>query len=208
MMTDPQIPIRAPRHWLEYITTAVAVIVSLSSLWVAIGSERANRQMVEASSWPMLEVGSSNVDPAGHSVLLFNVTNAGVGPAKVLSFEVFYKHHPYRTAVDLIHACCKGDFTRSSPADTGAASPDLITGGIAGSVIRAGENRVFITLGLGAGNEPLWRALNHARNEDITYRICYCSVFDECWINSVNGRDQLHPAPVERCPLPPVPYTE
>jgi hypothetical protein len=61
-------------------------------------------------------------------------------------------------------------------------------------------------MGLGSTNEAVWRALNTARNNDITYRICYCSVFDECWINTVSGRNQLDPAPVDKCPVPKVGY--
>ena len=207
-MSEPGIPTRWPRRWLEYISTAFAVVVSLISLWVAIGTERANRQMVAASSWPMLTVDSSNVDAEGHSVLLFRVTNTGVGPAKVRSFEVFYKGHPTTGAVSLIRTCCKPDFTRAPPSKTESVSGFFITGGVAGNVIRAGETQNFIQMGLGTENEKLWRALNTARNDFMTYRVCYCSVFDECWINTVKGRNQLDPEPVNKCSMPPVPYTE
>ncbi|HSC18132.1 MAG TPA: hypothetical protein VLC74_04375, partial [Rhizomicrobium sp.] len=53
------------RQVLEYVSTAVAVIVSLLSLWVAIGSENANRQMVAAASWPILMVEGGNVGADG-----------------------------------------------------------------------------------------------------------------------------------------------
>lgn len=206
-MSEPGIPTRRPRHLLEYISTAFAVVVSLISLWVAIGTERANRQMVAASSWPLLEVGSSSVDDKGNSMLLFRVTNTGVGPAKIRSFEVFYKGRPTTGAVSLIRACCKRDFMRPLPGDS-APEDVFITGGVPGNVIRAGEANTFIQMGPGAGNQPVWRALDAARNYDITYRICYCSVFDECWINTVKGRNQLDPTPVNKCPVPAVPYTE
>ena len=201
-------PARQARHWLEYVTTGSALLISVISLWVAIETEVANRQMVAASSWPLLEVDSSNVDDKGNSVLLFRVTNTGVGPAKVRSFEVFYKGKPYTSAVSLIRACCQPNFKRPTISQATGSGDNLITGGIAGNVIRAGEVHSFITLGLGSQNVSLWRALNDARNNDVTYRICYCSVFDECWINTVKGRDQLDPARVKTCPVPPVPYTE
>src|SRR5690348_10596417 len=166
-MSEPGIPIRRPRHWLEYISTAFAVVVSLISLWVAIGTERANRQMVAASSWPMLSVDSSNVDAQGRSVLLFRVTNTGVGPAKVRSFEVFYKDRPTTGAVSLIRICCKPDFSRAPPSKNEAVAGFFITGGTAGNVLRAGETNNFIQMGLGTQNEALWRALNTARNGSI-----------------------------------------
>ncbi|HEY4123609.1 MAG TPA: hypothetical protein VGM36_03285 [Rhizomicrobium sp.] len=206
-MSEPGIPTRRPRHWLEYISTAFAVIISLISLWVAIETERANRQMVAASSWPMLQVDSSSVDAKGDSVLLFRVTNTGVGPAKVRSFELFYKGRPTTGAVQLIRACCQKDFARTPP-DESDPKGFFITGGVPGNVIRAGEIHTFIQMGLGVKNLALWNALNKARNTDISYRVCYCSVFDECWLNTVTGRNQLDPKPVDRCPVPSVGYTE
>src|ERR1700743_3126454 len=131
----PELPKLRGRHWLEYLTTGVALLLSLISLWVAIETEVANRQMVAASSWPLLEVDSSNVDDKGNSVLLFRVTNTGVGPAKVRSFEEFYKGKPYPPAVSLIRACCKPDFTRPSLSDRDETVGTFITGGISGNVI-------------------------------------------------------------------------
>jgi len=206
-MSEPGIPRGRPRHWLEYISTAFAVIISLISLWVAIETERANRQMVAAASWPMLQVGSSSVDDKGDSVILFRVTNTGVGPAKVRSFELFYKKKPMTGAVQLIRTCCKPDFTRSAPEEEDRKD-FFITGGVPGNVIRAGETDTFMQMGLGTANAAVWRALNTARNNFITYRICYCSVFDECWINTVRGRNQLDPTPVDKCPVPKVGYVE
>lgn len=209
-MSEPGIPTQKPRHWLEYITTAVAVIVSLTSLWVAIGSEEANRQMVAASSWPFLQVGSSSVDPSGHSVLSFGVSNSGVGPAKIRTFEVFYKGHPVRGAVELMRACCAPKFTRMGPSDVAHPDPNdyFITGGVPGTVIRAGETRNFIIYGLSPHTEDTWRILDRQRQRNITYRICYCSVFDECWQNTLKGRDQLDPVRVKTCPVPAVGYSE
>jgi hypothetical protein len=209
-MSEPGIPTRRPGHWLEYVSTALAVVVSLTSLWVAIGSEQANRQMVAASSWPFLEVGSSSVDSAGKSVLTFSVDNTGVGPAKVRSFEVFYKNKPVRGAVELVRDCCNPKFTRATEADGAKAAGEyFITGGVPGFVIRAGETRKFIIYSLSPQTQATWLALNRARQKDISFRICYCSVFDECWRNTVTpGTEQLDPARVDACPVPPVPYKE
>jgi hypothetical protein len=163
--------------------------------------------MVAAASWPMLQVGSSSVDDKGNSVILFRVTNAGVGPAKVRSFELFYKKKPMSGAVQLVRTCCKQDFDRSIPEEEDRKD-FFITGGVPGNVIRAGETDTFMQMGLGTSNEAVWRALNTARNNDVTYRICYCSVFDECWLNTVSGRNQLDPKPVDKCPVPKVSYVE
>lgn len=97
---------RLQRHWLEYVSTVIAVVVSVVLLWVAIGSEDANRKIVAASSWPFLQVMTGNSNAQNRPELIFNVTNAGVGPAKVKSFEVFWKGKPYRSSFQLMHDCC------------------------------------------------------------------------------------------------------
>jgi hypothetical protein len=209
-MSDlPEIPRGAPRHWLEYVSTFVAVIISVISLWVAIGSENANRQMVAASSWPILLVGSSNVNKAGEADITFAITNAGVGPAKVRTFEVFYKGKPYRSSGALMRACCDPNFTdMSSPEEAQIAKSAFITGQVPGNVIRAGESLVFINYGLASGDSKAWHALDIARQRDVTYRVCYCSVFDECWRNTVAHSDRLDPERIKVCPVPPVSYEE
>src|SRR6185503_451590 len=122
------------RQVLEYVSGGVAVVVSLVSLWVAIGSENANRQMVAAASWPILMVESGNVGPDQQLLLHFKVTNSGVGPAKVRSFEVLYKGKPYPTSTALMRACCDPHFTGAESLKVQElASWHFITGLIAGS---------------------------------------------------------------------------
>ncbi len=208
-MSEPGIPTRRPRHWLEYISAVVAVVISVSSLWVAIGSEQANRQMVAAASWPMLEIGGGNIGDNGEARLTFRVTNSGVGPAKVRTFEVFYKGKAYASSTALMRGCCDKTFS-------GTAAPDraqiakwaFVTGRVAGEVIRAGESIAFINYGLDSTDAAAWHALDSARQHNFTYRVCYCSVFDECWRNTITNKDQLDPVRVDTCPVPPVPYTE
>jgi hypothetical protein len=205
----PEIPRHAPRHWLEYVSTFVAVVISVISLWVAIESEIANRQMVAASSWPILLVGGGNVGKTGEAEITLSVTNAGVGPAKVRTFELFYKGKPYPSSDALMRACCDRNFKgTSSPEQMQIAKWAFITGKVPGNVIRAGESQAFIQYGLDADNAKAWHALDAARQRDITYRICYCSVFDECWRNTITHSDPLDPERVKVCPVPPVPYEE
>jgi hypothetical protein len=208
-MSEVPKPSRKSRHWLEYVSTFVAVLISVVSLWVAIGSEQANRQMVAASSWPILIVGSGNVGQNGQAQLSFRVTNSGVGPAKVRTFEVFYKGKPYSTSRTLMRACCDSGFNATrSPSSAQIEPGAFITGGMAGSVIRAGEQPAFILYALADSNATAWHALDDARQRDITYRICYCSVFDECWINTIGNQEALDPQRVDKCPVPPMPYKE
>lgn len=202
---------RTRRHWLEYVSTAGAVIVSVVSLWVAIGTEDANRKMVAASSWPFLQVTSGNSDAQNHPVITFSVTNAGVGPAKVKSFEVFWKDKPYHTSFDLMHSCCGYELPKAdiSSVTTGEVPPGQVSSAhIAKIVIRAGEERAFLSFALDAENRTVWKLFDNARQRDIRFRICYCSVFDECWIDTYEFEGEQGQRQVNSCPVPKVGYVE
>ena len=72
------------KDWLEYAVTALVLVISVLSLWVAVGTEDANRRMVAAASWPFLEADEGNADEQGLPHLRFTVANSGVGPAKAV----------------------------------------------------------------------------------------------------------------------------
>ena len=77
-------------------------------------------------------------------------------------------------------------------------------------VLRAGEQESFIMLPLHDDNVIEWNALNAARKH-IAYRICYCSVLNECWRANLKSDlaapGQLNPERVKDCPIPAVAYT-
>ncbi len=187
------------RHWIEYTATLAVLVISVISLWVAIGTEDANRRMVEASSWPFLQVEKNNLNGQYHQAIVYAVTNAGVGPAKIEGFELFWKGKQYTDALTYIHDCCGLDI-KAYRARRGAPGGSLIiTGQVVNSVLRAGETRQLLTMPLGSDNAAVWHALDNARNET-SFQTCYCSVFDECWGSNLVG--DLSPKRVDKCPVP------
>lgn len=199
------------RHWIEYVSATVAVVISVVSLWVGIESEESNQKMVAASSWPYLQIDTSNSDLQNHPILTFAVQNSGVGPAKVRSFEIFWKGRPFHNSFGLMHACCGYELPAAVPltASTSEAPPGLVTSGrISKTVIRAGDSATFLTVPLVPANEAAWKKFDDARQHDIRYRICYCSVFDECWIDEADFSGDVGPKRVDTCPVPKVAYFE
>jgi hypothetical protein len=168
----------------------------------------ANENLVAASTWPFLQVQISNADTDARLDLKFDVVNTGVGPAKIESFEVFWKGRPYRSGTQLLQACCGYTVVKATSSEAKNHTP-LTTGTIQGVVLRAGENETFIHYPLGSDNLRVWSALDAAR-ERMTYRVCYCSVLNECWRNELHSElyvpGQLHPEQLKRCPAPAVPY--
>ncbi len=187
------------RHWLEYVATGAALVLSAVSLWVAVGTMDANRKMVAAASWPFLQIESSDAAGGAQPQMVFSVINSGIGPAKVESFEVLWNGKPVRSSRDLIWRCCGRK--HSPPLKNGS----WVTSTIGSTVIRAGEARNFIVYDKLSGDPASWDALDLARREQLQYSICYCSVFDECWVTHENN---VHPDPVDRCPVPPVSYND
>jgi hypothetical protein len=201
---------RPPRHWSEIALAVAALFVSAVSLWVAIRTEDANEKLVAASVWPFLQVQVSNADPDTKLDLIFEVVNTGVGPAKIESFELFYKGKAYTSGNQLLGDCCGYRVVKATSPDAKNHTP-LATGTVQGIVLRAGDKEDFIRYKLGSDNLAVWSALNETRDQ-ISYRICYCSVLNECYRGELRSElyfpGQLHPEKVKACPAPAVAYTK
>ncbi|HUO89344.1 MAG TPA: hypothetical protein VMU08_09230 [Rhizomicrobium sp.] len=206
-MSDIPLPPNRPRHWIEYVATGAALLISAISLWVAIRTADANNKMVAAASWPYLQIDTSDATPDGRQVLSFDMTNAGVGPALVEAFEVSYYGKPIRSSRELLQVCC--GFDPAKPRPVSVHQPNIGTwteGTTGGSVLRAGEVRVFFNYPMTDANQRAWTILKDAvANRHLLARACYCSVFGECWQGGFTG---IHPARVDRCAAPAVPYTQ
>jgi hypothetical protein len=198
------------RLFTDTLLGVAALVVSAVSLWIGIRTEQANEHLVAASSWPYLYVESSNANPDGAKIIHMDVVNAGVGPAKAETFEVFWNGKAWPSADSLTQACCH-DRPFNPTTALRRDRTEMIVGGVQGTVIRAGETRNFVTLPLASDDADVWRALNDARRT-MTYRICYCSVLDECWIGNFGGilplAGELRPARIKTCPTPKTPFLE
>lgn len=192
------------RQWFEVLLGAAALVVSVSSLWIALGTEQANRQMVAAASWPLLQADTADLPQGGGPVITFTMINGGVGPAKLKTLEIRWRGRAFAGAVPLLEACC-GYKPSSAPADLRSGTRTVMTtGGVHNVVILAGEKRTFLSMPLGSDNVGVWRKLDVARRE-LAFRACYCSVFDECWVSNLMD---LEPKRVSVCPAVSVQYIE
>jgi hypothetical protein len=202
-------------RWLDLTLGISAMFVSVVSLIVAVEHGRtmermadANTRMVEANSWPFVEFESHNVDEHGNGDVRLLLVNEGVGPARIETFELWWNGKPMSSLGTLMQACCS-----TTPAETQQLKTALMSVGLASPrILRAGEHVNFIELPQSPGSSDLWQKFNLERDK-ITARVCYCSVFDECWVHSVgtglSPQDQnkmTHPDRVNSCATPAVPY--
>jgi hypothetical protein len=192
------------------------MFVSVVSLVVAVEHGRtmermadANARMVDASSWPFVEFDSHhNVDEHGAGEVRLVLTNDGIGPARIETFELWWDGKPMSSARDLIRACCM-----TTPVETKEANTTVMSFGIAApQILRAGAHEDFFSMAIGPGNRELGSKLNAERLK-ITTRVCYCSVFDQCWVQlyglalfQKDPKKIVHPDRVDKCVAPAVPY--
>ncbi len=197
-------PRKIGHKWFDLAITLCILFISLSSLIVAVEHSRtlermadANAKLVETNSWPFLGYGTGNSGGTDHTAIEMRIANDGVGPAKIESMELKWNGVAQRGAHAFLHACCGYRY----------ASSDNLWSDIApGRVLRAGETITFLTLPRTVSDQGAWSRLDTARlSRSLSIDLCYCSVFDECWVEDV-ARLSLKPRQVDYCPTPAVPY--
>lgn len=205
------LPSLLERHWAESALAIGAVIIAAASLWVAVDSERTNRELVASASWPFLEFYDDAPERANPPYLSFVLSNEGIGPAKLESFELFWKGRPQRSPWQLLQTCCAQGNT--APGERGSLisvheTPGMTTRSDQGLVLRPGKSIHLLTLTRSAANSALWDALATQFTGNLSVRYCYCSALNDCWVNTARmgwSRD-LNPRPVRSCPRPQVSY--
>jgi hypothetical protein len=176
---------------IDIILGCTAVFLSCVSVFIAIRHGDTMERLVAANTWPNLDYSTSNEDPEKSvEVITLDLRNTGVGPARIETFEVFYKGKPMANARALAQACC------ITPADvTTHAKISFATSLVMNEVLPARENISFIRMPKSSVAPDIWDAANKERF-NIAVRACYCSVFDECWVYDSH---QPRPARVDEC---------
>ena len=182
MTPEPELHHHAHRtghRWVDFAVPLSALAVSMISLAIAIHHGHTmqkmadeNARLVQANSWPLLQFTTGNANDKGEPEITLNVENAGVGPAKLISLEIFHGDQRIRTPRDLVQAL-----------DPATTRPQLSLGLTMPVVVRAGDSHLLSGLKR-QGQETFWDKLNTARFE-LRFRACYCSVFDECWVSDL-----------------------
>jgi hypothetical protein len=192
-------------HALELAVALAALVTSVTSIWLSLSQGDDMARLVQAQSWPYLEYESSNTADNGAPEIDISVRNAGVGPAKVKSVSISYEGKPVRGWAALVAACCVPKETPREALNLPALTDNrMISGKLISRVLRASDSVPLLHLPKTDVNAPLWTKLDDARFK-LQLSVCYCSVFDECWISDLRSTTQQ---PVKTCPVDPVPYIE
>src|SRR5688572_16303230 len=94
-------PKRTGHRLLDLSIAVSAILISLTSLAIAIHHGRVQQKLVAANSWPFLTALTSNDFGEGQQTFSLMILNSGVGPAKLGKRAVGYAGRPVPEGADL-----------------------------------------------------------------------------------------------------------
>jgi hypothetical protein len=157
------------RALVSNLASGVALTVSVFALALGAWQTRLMQGQARASVWPHLSIGytyNSNVDDNG---FLWHVDNNGVGPARVESVTLALDGKPMKSWRDLLLALgFKGEL-------------HLSTSSLSGEVIPPSLNRETAIQAIRINQRDVATVFKNSINR-FGMEICYCSVYDDCWI--------------------------
>lgn len=194
-------PKRSGRPHFDAIVSIAAIFISAVSLYVAIEHGKTERDLVAANVWPFPRAILSNGYDNKNSIAI-GISNGGVGPAKIRSYELFYRGQPVSSGLDLLRKCCGLPKDRAA---VKAAFPNGTNNSIVDeSVLRPGEENPVLRVPRSTSDAAITEQLAKVSVlTEITFRVCYCSVLDQCWISDLRS---THTQPVRQCTAPQHPY--
>jgi hypothetical protein len=182
------------------LISVVSVVIAILHGGTMERMAQANARLVAANSWPFLQYSTSNQGDDGKERIRLSVSNVGVGPALIETFEVWWKDTPVDSPGALLAMCC--DY---KPAPAGTVDFHRIEFSqslVASRILRAGDEITFLVLPKTDESTRVWERLNSARVQ-LKLRACFCSVFNECSTSALVG---THATRVDSCPTPRVPF--
>jgi hypothetical protein len=165
------------------IGSAIAIIFSVLAVIVSFYQARIAEKQAHASVWPYLSIGYNLYDGGPSPGFAFTVDNPGLGPAVIESVVVLLDGVPRKGWSEVTAAL-------------GIKPPFLHTvSSVHGHVLPPSVNRETTIEAIHISSIPEAKVLYRA-NDRITISICYCSVYDECWIAQFR---KTHPERVSGC---------
>lgn len=151
------------------IGSAIAVLIAVLAVVVSFYQARIAENQAHASVWPYLSIGYNMYDGSDGPGFTWTVDNNGLGPAVLQSVVVKVDGAPRKTWRDVITAL--------------GIQPDIMrtTSSLHGRVLPPNINRETTVQAIHIPTLADARLFNKARDR-VTMDICYCSVYDECWI--------------------------
>jgi hypothetical protein len=214
----PHVHHRTGNRRLDMILPVTALFVSLVSILIAWHHSQImrelvheNERIVEAESLPYLDIYTSEMATDQQApALRLAVRNEGVGPARVAEVVMTVNGRPVPDFNTLIDQCCAPGRLQGKRADgkqhRAQRNGEVTLSSVRDRMIRPGEEADVFAWPITADNKAVVDRLQQGFDSDlVNIAVCYCSVFDDCWVRTDSGR---RPAPVKECPVAAVPYRQ
>lgn len=176
------------RPWVDLLLGISAVSISFISLFLAIHNGKAMERLVQANSWPFVQITFSTLNPDGTPHIHLDIANKGVGPARIESLEVTYNGMPVSTPRAMLNAMLNRT--------TVPPHPRMQTSDVVHTVMAAKELTSFVDFKPGEFSAEDYDAIR-VGVQKLTFLACYCSFFDECWMADTS---KPRPSSVKECP--------
>jgi hypothetical protein len=180
------------RSQFTQIGTVSALAFSLLALVTSIYQTRLMQAQTElmqkqsrASVWPYLSIAENDIHRQGQESFTWRVDNNGVGPAKIESVVVSLDGKPYKTWREIFNV-----LRPDVPFHAAQSS-------INGMVLPPSLNRETTVEMVKLDETATAKAFLDAQSR-LQIDICYCSVYDECWLAR---KDVRFAEPVARCEI-------
>ena len=156
------------------IIAGSALIVSLITAFVSIYSAFIDRSYARASVWPRLEISRS----FGKEHFFYTVSNKGTGPAVVQYARLNFDEQPVTSWPEYLRKQLGQEVHH-------------VQSLIGSLVLSAGEHIKPMQI------TDAKAALRLAEQDRLSIALCYCSIYDECWLVDRGN----NPQPVAECEL-------
>ena len=190
--------IRKTGHRMADLTVAFsALFVSLCSLGIALHHGRTMQRLVEANSRPFIQITTSGGRPVSGSgasqALSVLISNPGAGAARVERFSILVDD---KAVKDMSEALLRLAGLPANTPDASAVLGPMMYSTVAPSYLKAGSDQSVLLWARTARNASIWDKDADAGFNRVKFEECYCSIFDECWIENSHT---FRPTPVTSC---------
>lgn len=172
----------------ETIGSITAIVVGVAALWVSFDQARVMRAQQHASVLPALQIDGYWGEYDGVPRVGVRVSNNGVGPAIIRDVTLLRDGQP-TTAYDDLFAIFPDDVSTSWSS-------------MNGRIMAAGN--VVEPMSIALTELPQGEAQQAFVSEWVRWglRVCYCSVFDRCWLADTESLGERTTPPDGVCPTP------
>jgi hypothetical protein len=179
----------------DFAVAFSALFVSLCSLGIALHHGQTMQRLVEANSRPFIQIKISDgrAEHPPTQTLTVTMSNPGAGAARIERFSTLVDDKPVNSITDALLQLAG---LKATAADAEALFGSLTVADVAPSYIKAGSEQVVLRWPRTPGNAAVWDKVIDAGSKQVKFESCYCSIFDECWIENSHT---FRPTPVKRC---------